>query len=127
MSQKNSDEKNIGISIIYRPKIKNTKDVRIFGNKFVQNNKDKAKILFNGLEKDLSEFFEDIIPNYDHQTEIRLKLLISRDIIDVSYMFDECEALHSFPDDEINEESLNDFYLTNSIESKVQLTNNEIV
>ena len=61
------NENYIDIHILYKPKKDNANDVRILGKKFVENNKDKAKIIFNGTENELKEYFKDI--NYDYVNE----------------------------------------------------------
>ena len=83
MSQKNEV---IDIRIIYKSKKENKDKIRIFGKNFVKNNKDKAKIIFNGNEYELKEYFEDFIHDED-KYEIRLTLRIFEDISDLSYMF----------------------------------------
>ena len=60
------------------------------------------------MEYELKEYFEDIIYNYDYITEIRLFLRIFDDIINMSYIFDGCEELFSFPVDYINKEKTKD-------------------
>ena len=121
MSQKGDA---IDIRIIYKPKKDNKYKIRIFGKKFVKNNKDKAKIIYNGNEYELKEFFEDIIHD-DDKYEIRLTLRILEDIIDLGGMFSGCDCLYSFPDDGIIEENINNYQLSNSIEWKEESTNNK--
>ena len=120
MSQKNEV---IDIRIIYKSKKENKDKIRIFGKNFVKNNKDKAKIIFNDNEYELKEFFEDIIYD-DNKYEIRLILRILEDIIDLGGMFSGCDSLYSFPDDGIIEENINNYQLSNSIESKEESINN---
>ena len=111
------------IRIIYKPKKDKKSKVRIFGEKFVKNNKDKAKIIFNGNEYELTEFFEDIIHD-KNKYEIRLTLRIFEKIDDLSEMFLYCDSLYLFPDDGKIEENINNYQLSNSIDSKAQSTNN---
>ena len=114
----------IDIHIIYKPKKDNKDKTRIFGKKFVKNNKYKAKIIYNGNEYELKEYFEDIIHD-DDKYEIRLILRIFEDIIDLGGMFSGCDCLYSFPDDGIIEENINNYQLSNSIEWKEESTNNK--
>ena len=74
----------------------NKKDVRIFGDKFVEKNKDKCKIYYNNKERELVSHIinEETINN----NIIKIYLRIYKDIDDVSYMFDSCESLLSFTD-----------------------------
>ena len=107
----------IDIHIIYKPKKDNKYKTRIFGEKFVKNNKDKAKIIFNDNEYELKEYFEDFIHDED-KYEIRLTLRIFEDISDLSYMFSDCDSLYLFPDDGKIEERINNCQISNSIESE---------
>ena len=52
---------NEGIKIVYR--FNNNDKIRIFGKIFVNNNKDKCKIIYNDIEYDLKEYLEDIDNN----------------------------------------------------------------
>ena len=100
------------IRIIYKPKKDKKSKVRIFGEKFVKNNKDKAKIIFNGNEYELTEFFEDIIHD-KNKYEIKLTLRILEDIIDLNGMFSNCDSLYSFPCDDNIEENINNYQILN--------------
>ena len=110
----NMESKNIDIEIMYKPDIDKIKEkksflikfyrknedkekIRIFGEYFVKNNKDKCKVIYKEKENELKEFFEDISTNYNHKDDIILKLRIKDIITDVSYMFYECDSLLLFP------------------------------
>jgi len=83
-------EKN-KISIIYN--INHQKTINIFGQIFVENNKNNCKIIFNQKEYDLTPTFiieEDINLNY-----LKIVLIIKKNIIDASYMFNNCTSLIS--------------------------------
>ena len=69
--------------INYKPNNGNEK-LRIFGEKFVEHNKDKCKIIYKNKEYDLSEFINDIDKKYNYN-----------DITDMSFMFYECNELFS--------------------------------
>ena len=112
MSQNNKVRSFTDIHIIYKPKKDNKDKTRIFGDNFVKNNKDKAKIIFNDNEYELTEYFEDIIHDND-KYEIRLTLRIFEDIINLGGMFSFCDSLLSFPDDEKIEENINNYQLEN--------------
>ena len=122
MSQYNEFKKYIDIRIFYKPKNQNSKYIQIFGKKFVKNNKDKAKIIFNDLEYELKSNFRDIDPNYDNKEGILLKLRIFENITDMSEMYYECDGLYLFPDDYNNEEENIDINKINSTHSKKQST-----
>ena len=76
--------------------INNKKDLRIFGDIFVEKNKDKCKIYYNGKERELVSIInkKELISN----NVIKIYLRIYKDITDMSYMFDSCEYLTSFDD-----------------------------
>ena len=95
---KNGKEiKNNCITIFYKPKELFVERIRLFGNKFVEKNRDKCKIIYKNKEYKLTEFFENIDNNYqDYENQINIKLRILNDIIDMSYMFYECHTLLSF-------------------------------
>ena len=82
MSQDNENEKFIDIRIFYKPKLIDSNNIRIFGEKFVVNNEDKAKIIFNNSEYKLKSYFDFININ-----GILLKLRIIKDITNMSEMF----------------------------------------
>ena len=100
------------INIIYNTH--NTKDIidknkiRIFGENFVKNNRDKSKIIIKEKEYDLNEYFNisDYLKNKLSYLTIILKDI--NDIRDMSYMFSNCTSLISLPD--ISE--LNTYYVT---------------
>ena len=87
--------------------IGNQEKIKIFGEEFVKNNKDKAKIIFNDKEYELSDLFDiNDIKNEDF-LELRLKEINT--ITDLSYMFNECTSLFSIQGESI----FNDKNLTN--------------
>ena len=70
---------------------------KILGEKFVDKNKNKCKIIYNGKEHDLTEYFKN--DNKDNQANIlKIQLTINKNITDISYMFHECKALLSMKD-----------------------------
>jgi len=60
--------------------------IQIFGFDFVKRNIDKCKIIYNGKEYDLMEYFK-IDNNYDHNDSIKIQLRINNNITDISFMF----------------------------------------
>ena len=116
----NKDE----IEIKYKPKKNNNYKVRIFGEGFIENNRNKCKIIYKNGEYDLTDYLSNIDRYYNNQDEFTLKLnnikniksaysmffncasLFSLDISewdtsnieDMSYMFYGCESLFSLPD-----------------------------
>ena len=71
----------------------NDKKIKIFGNNFVINNKDKCKLMFEDSQYILMPYFEvNILKN---KKVLELKLEIIDEILDLSYMFYECSSLLS--------------------------------
>ena len=85
--------KKIEIEIVYDPMEDNDHKMRIFGKNFVNNNKDKCKIIYKNKEYELKENFEDIDINYNYSDIIILTLRIFKNINDMSFMFNECIRL----------------------------------
>ena len=74
--------------------------LRIFSDKFVNNNKKNCKLIINGQEKPLHTHYDGEVK----AKEIEIKLIINEeDITDISFMFDNCTQLVSF----INNPKLN--------------------
>ena len=90
------------INIIYKIN-KNDKNIQIFGTKFVNNNKDKCKIIYNGKEQELIDKINiEMLDKNDEILEVKLKIL--KNITDLSYMFGSegvsggCKSIISLPD-----------------------------
>ena len=83
------------IDIIYQPVDNPEGKIRIFGQNFVKNNKDKCKIILNEEEYELKEYFEDIDQNYNHKDLIKIKLRGFNNITDMSFMFSDCNSIKS--------------------------------
>ena len=81
------------ITIIYKNIEKGNK-IRIFGEKFVENNKNKCKIKYKDEIFDLKEFL-DIQKDEDI---FEIKLIGINNVTNMSYMFNECFSLVSLPD-----------------------------
>ena len=76
---------------IIKYKIKKGEEkIKIFGNTFVNNNKDNCKIICDKKEYDLKEYF-DINECKNDILEIQLKIV--NNLKDMSYMFDNCSSL----------------------------------
>ena len=82
----------------YKPNIINGEKVRILNKKFIRNNHDKCKIIYNNKLYKLKEYFEDINNDYNHQDLIKIKIIFFNNIINISYIFYECKSLISFFD-----------------------------
>ena len=96
------EDKKISIDMEYIPVMNNNMNnrIRIFGKTFVDNNKDKCKIIFSekGSEYELKEFLDEIAPKYQYPTPIQFKLKGINNITDASDMFSGCNLLFSLPD-----------------------------
>ena len=87
-------EENDEEYITYR--IQNQISIKIFGDHFVRNNKDKFKIIYENKEYDLLTNLE-----VDKNKKIlKIKLLPKENtkITDMGHMFDGCSSLTSLPD-----------------------------
>ena len=91
------------ITIIYQVIKELDTKINIFGKTFVENNKDKCKIIINGKEQELVECLDNInyseIFDFDGKyTEISIKLKGINNITNASCMFQNCVALIALPD-----------------------------
>ena len=103
-----SKKMNISKQLSIKYKIGKKKKIRIFGDEFVKNNKDNAKIIFDDKEYDLNSLFDlRDIKIQNNFLEIKLKEINT--ITDLSYMFNECSSLISLPEESI----LNNSNITN--------------
>ena len=90
-------EGNDEIIIRYKAKGKKTKEIKILGDKFVENNKDICTIISNGNEYELDSTFSTKYMKFEYdEYEITLKGITK--VTDMSYMFSQCEQLCSVPD-----------------------------
>ena len=78
-------------------KATNESKIKLFSDYFIENNKDKCKIIYNEKEYEIAEYFE-IDNNLNNDNIIKIQLKIDNNITDISYMFDDCETLLSFRD-----------------------------
>ena len=120
----NTDENKNYKDILVQYKILNKESKhRILGKIFVEKNKNLAKIILNGKGHDiLKENIEDII-DLDKEDYIKLIIRIYDDITDFSFMFSECNALESFPDEKSNEQNEINYNFNNSEEENTQNEN----
>ena len=72
-------------------------NIKIFGDIFVKNNKDKCRIIINGNEFELNETLN--VNNNQLKNKIfEIKLKGIKNITNISYIFSGCESLSSLPD-----------------------------
>ena len=80
------------ILIQYKINDQDKKDgkIRIFGSKFIENNKNLCKYKYEGKEYELKEYFD--LNNYNKDI-LEIKLINIKNIINMSHLFDECRSL----------------------------------
>ena len=84
-----SDYMNNEIDIIYKYD-KNMNRIKLFGEIFVKNNKNNCILIINNSIKNLCEYYEI---KENRNRNITKKKIEKKEIIDLSYMFYECESL----------------------------------
>ena len=70
--------------------------IKILSEDFVQNNKDKCKLIINGNEMELTEFIN--IKNMNIKDELEVTLKETKTITSMYRMFRDCHNLFSLPD-----------------------------
>ena len=98
----NNNQDSVTFELEY--KATNGSQIKLFGSEFVKKNKDKCKIIYNGKEYDLMEYFT-IDKNYNHNDSIKIQSRINNNITDISYMLYECKELLSIRD--LSDENFN--------------------
>ena len=85
-------------------------DIRILGSDFVKNNKNKAKLIINNKKYALKEFINQKGSTSD---EIKINILLNKDLLNISSFFKNCFKLieFSFKDNilDIDNEETKDF------------------
>ena len=79
-----------------RYKNRKEKSIKIFGNKFVKNNKNKCKIIYNGKEQELKSSI--LIEERNVYEYIEINLIVYKEIINMNSMFNNCSSLLSLLD-----------------------------
>ena len=82
------------MTIIYE--IKNRKIIKLFGEKFVNNNKSKCYLSI--LDKNIKINVNFALSDNFKEDKLKIKLIETKPIIDMSYLFYECESLYSIMD-----------------------------
>ena len=117
----NNKYSNDEITIIYN--INNEQKIKIFDETFVNNNRDKCKIIYDYDEYNLTEEF-----NVKNINILEIKLKGINKIINMKSMFYECSSLISLPDisnwNTMNVTKMNHlFYGCNSLKSLPDISN----
>ena len=89
-----SKEEISEITIIYDIN-KEDKYVKIFGEEFVENNKNICKMIIDNKKYEITEYFN--ISKYNNN-KLKIKLKGVNNITNMSYMFWRCSSLSSLPD-----------------------------
>ena len=99
---------DISTELIIRKKIEDeifSDNIRILGQNFVKNNKNKAKLIKNNKKCNLKE----LINNKEFTGDkIKINMILSKDISNISYMFEDCAKLLEISDDENDNLNIND-------------------
>ena len=92
------DNSKIKIIIKYNIFYEKYEDYRLFGDKFVENNKNNCKMLINKEVYDLCCFIDkNLVKNTKNKNnEIQVKLIEVSKILDMSYMFSKVSSLSKF-------------------------------
>ena len=86
------------INIIYRIK-ENENKIKIFGSKFVSNNENNCKIIYEGRKNQLTEYFGDFKNiNNSNNNYLQITLEVTKKLDNISYMFHGCSLLSFLPD-----------------------------
>ena len=81
------------LNLINNKKIKKeiqSEKIRILGHYFVEKNKNKAKLIINNKKYILNEFIEDKKFKDD---KIKISIILNKELLDLSYMFENCYKL----------------------------------
>ena len=71
---------------------------KLFGERFVKNNKNKCKMIINGKKEDICSYLSNY-HEYLNKGKLEIKLILDiKNIYDISYMFSGCLSLISLPD-----------------------------
>ena len=63
---------------------------KLFGEKFVKNNKNKCKMIINGKKEEICSYLLNY-HEYLNKGKLEIKLILDiKNIYDISYMFSEC-------------------------------------
>ena len=70
--------------------IKYKSELRIMGENFCRNNKNKGKLIMNNKKSEIKEFIN--IENINKE-KIKIKMVINKNLYNKSYMFKDCKTL----------------------------------
>jgi len=93
VNNSNNNKDITEINIIYN--IKNEEYIKLFGYKFVENNKNICKMIIDNKEYEIEDKYD--VKNYNKNI-LKIKLKEINIITNMSYMFYKCSSLLSLPD-----------------------------
>ena len=82
------------IIIIY--KIEGKDEIKLFGEEFIENNKNNCKIIIENKEQNLVSYLK--VNKNQEILKIKLKIINTNNITNMSHMFCYCSSLSSLPD-----------------------------
>ena len=93
----NSNNNEIEIKYIY---INNNEFIKLFGEEFIFNNKDKCVMKYKNNYYNLQNNYDKSFFKKDDDNDnfFTIKLQLSPEVTDLSYMFDNCSRLSELPD-----------------------------
>ena len=77
--------------MIYKSKKSKKDPLKIIGNNFYRQNRNKAKLIINNKKYSLKEYIDNI-----KGEEIKIKMILNKNISNKSYMFKDCDSLIEF-------------------------------
>ena len=98
----------------------NNYSLKILDKEFIKNNRNKVKLIFENKKYELTEYIQ--LNNFK-KTELKINILFSQDISNISFMFKNCQSLLEFSIiDNIENNEINNEYDIPELEQK----NNEL-
>ena len=85
--------KDTEINIIYN--IENKESIELFGDEFVENNKDICTMIIDNKEYNIERFYD--VNNYENNI-LKIKLKGINNITNIKFMFFRCSSVISLPD-----------------------------
>jgi len=85
------------LTLKYKLNISSSK-IKLFGEEFVNNNKDNCKMIIGNKEEELNSFLKTVIIQKQNSDILEVKLRIKKKLENMSYMFKGCECLYSIDD-----------------------------
>ena len=89
-------QRKADIQCILKYQMDKTK-IKLFGNNFFKNNKNKCHLIINGKKVELCEFYEEE-NTIQKDKIINIQLIINEELTDLSFMFSDCSSLLKISD-----------------------------